>query len=166
MTEQDKQAPRKTLQISRKPKESDKPAAKKTSKKPAPAKKHTEAKSDAKPKAKSTAKADSPWKAHTEKKAKTVRRPRLEQTPTQENNPLHGITLETIVKELYDFYGWDGLVEKTRMNCFKNEPSIKSALTFLRKTDWARMKIEGLYLYTQRQIFKERKRQKKLADND
>lgn len=64
----------------------------------------------------------------------------------QENNPLHGITLETIVKYLHDFYGWEKLGAKIRINCFIENPSIKSSLTFLRKTPWARTKVETLYL--------------------
>ncbi len=84
-------------------------------------------------------------------------RPRLEQTSNQRNNPLHGITLKVIVTELQEYYGWQGLAEKTRMNCFKSNPSIKSSLTFLRKTPWARDKVEQLYLFTQREIMRNRK---------
>jgi uncharacterized protein (DUF2132 family) len=64
----------------------------------------------------------------------------------QPNNPLHGITLETIVTQLADRYGWDELGERIPINCFLNNPSIKSSLTFLRKTPWARKKVEDLYL--------------------
>ncbi|WP_243750573.1 VF530 family DNA-binding protein [Thiomicrorhabdus marina] len=70
---------------------------------------------------------------------------------------MHGITLKSIVIELQEYYGWEGLAQKTRMNCFKSNPSIKSSLTFLRKTDWARDKIEQLYLFTQREIQRARK---------
>ncbi|KAB2866634.1 MAG: DUF2132 domain-containing protein [Bacteroidales bacterium] len=66
----------------------------------------------------------------------------------QKNNPLHGVTLETIMVYLVDYYGWEGLYNKIRVNCFSNNPSIKSSLTFLRKTPWARKKIEDLYLFT------------------
>lgn len=66
-------------------------------------------------------------------------------------NPLHGITLETMVKALVDYYGWEELGEMIRINCFNSNPSIKSSLTFLRKTPWARDKVETLYLYVQRQ---------------
>lgn len=66
----------------------------------------------------------------------------------QKNNPLHGVTLETIMVCLVDYYGWEGLYNKIRVNCFSNNPSIKSSLTFLRKTPWARKKIEDLYLFT------------------
>jgi uncharacterized protein (DUF2132 family) len=64
----------------------------------------------------------------------------------QPNNPLHGITLETIVTHLADRYGWEELGERIPINCFLNNPSIKSTLTFLRKTPWARKKVEDLYL--------------------
>lgn len=66
--------------------------------------------------------------------------------PTQTNNPLHGITLERIVTALHDHYGWDGLAERIPVNCFIHDPSIKSSLKFLRKTPWARDKVESLYL--------------------
>ena len=65
---------------------------------------------------------------------------------TQKNNPLHGITLETIVKFLVDYYGWEQLSFHVNINCFKNDPSVKSSLIFLRKTPWAREKVEKLYL--------------------
>ncbi len=66
----------------------------------------------------------------------------------QPNNPLHGITLESIVTALVTHYGWDGLAERIPVNCFSNDPSIKSSLKFLRKTPWARDKVEALYLLT------------------
>ena len=66
----------------------------------------------------------------------------------QPNNPLHGITLETIVTELVDHYGWEGFAQRIKLNCFKNDPSIKSSLKFLRRTDWARKKVEQLYITT------------------
>lgn len=84
-------------------------------------------------------------------------RPKLERSATQRNNPLHGITLKTIVSELVDYYGWPGLAEKAPMNCFKSNPSINSSLKFLRKTPWAREKIEKLYLFTQREIVRQKK---------
>ncbi len=62
-------------------------------------------------------------------------------------DPLHGKTLETIVTELVANYGWEMLAQQININCFKSNPSIKSSLTFLRKTDWARKKVESLYLY-------------------
>ncbi len=64
----------------------------------------------------------------------------------QPNNPLHGLTLEQIVSKLVDFYDWDGLAQRIDLNCFKSEPSIKSSLKFLRKTPWAREKVENLYV--------------------
>jgi uncharacterized protein (DUF2132 family) len=64
----------------------------------------------------------------------------------QTNNPLHGLTLEAILIALVDRYGWAGLAQRLPINCFVNEPSIKSSLKFLRKTDWARQKLESLYL--------------------
>ena len=66
----------------------------------------------------------------------------------QPNNPLHGLTLQTIVTQLVEHYGWSGLSESININCFKNDPSIKSSLKFLRKTPWAREKVEQLYLST------------------
>jgi len=66
----------------------------------------------------------------------------------QPNNPLHGLTLETILTRLQQHYGWEGLYQQIRVNCFNNDPSIKSSLKFLRKTQWARDKVEALYLTT------------------
>ena len=62
-------------------------------------------------------------------------------------DPLHGKTLEAIVTELQVHYGWEELAQQININCFKSNPSVKSSLTFLRKTDWARKKVESLYLY-------------------
>jgi len=67
---------------------------------------------------------------------------------TQANNPLHGKTLEMILNQFVDHYGWERLSEYININCFKSDPSIKSSLKFLRKTDWARKKVEALYLDT------------------
>jgi uncharacterized protein (DUF2132 family) len=66
----------------------------------------------------------------------------------QPNNPLHGKTLEFILNELVNHYGWEQLADRININCFKSNPSIKSSLTFLRKTPWAREKVERLYLKT------------------
>ena len=66
----------------------------------------------------------------------------------QSNNPLHGVTLESVVVKLVDHYGWDELANKISINCFKNDPSVKSSLKFLRKTPWAREQVENLYLST------------------
>jgi uncharacterized protein (DUF2132 family) len=63
-------------------------------------------------------------------------------------DPLHGITLQKIVEELVSFYGFDTLGELIRIKCFTTNPSIKSSLTFLRKTDWARKQVEELYIKT------------------
>ncbi|SFG07515.1 VF530 family protein [Pontibacter chinhatensis] len=70
----------------------------------------------------------------------------------QKNNPLHGVTLQAMLEHLVDVYGWEHLSQKINLNCFKNNPSIKSSLTFLRRTPWARDKVEHLYLYTRRKI--------------
>jgi uncharacterized protein (DUF2132 family) len=67
---------------------------------------------------------------------------------SQSNDPLHGITLQTILEQLVDFYGFDTLSELIGINCFKSNPSVKSSLTFLRKTPWARTKVEQLYVRT------------------
>jgi uncharacterized protein (DUF2132 family) len=66
----------------------------------------------------------------------------------QSNNPLHGLTLESIVVKLVDHYGWDELARKISINCFKKDPSVKSSLVFLRKTPWAREQVENLYIST------------------
>ena len=65
----------------------------------------------------------------------------------QPKNPLHGITLKAIVTELVETYGFEDLSERVAIHCFANEPSIKSSLKFLRKTPWAREKVESLYLW-------------------
>lgn len=65
---------------------------------------------------------------------------------TQPNNPLHGVTLETIVNHLVGYLGWEELGKCIRIRCFNENPSVKSSLTFLRKTPWARQKVEELYL--------------------
>lgn len=66
----------------------------------------------------------------------------------QPNNPLHGLTLEMILTRLVDHYGWGKLGEKITINCFLKDPCLKSSLTFLRRTPWARAKVEKLYLST------------------
>jgi len=71
--------------------------------------------------------------------------------PAQPRNPLHGLTLEAIVTALAAHYGWPGLAERIPLRCFSHEPSIGSSLKFLRKTPWARAKVEGLYLYMLRE---------------
>lgn len=64
----------------------------------------------------------------------------------QPNNPLHGVKLAQILEELVENYGWEHLAFKININCFKHEPSIKSSLVFLRRTAWARNKVEALYI--------------------
>lgn len=63
-------------------------------------------------------------------------------------DPLHGVTLQKIVEQLVNFYGFDTLSELIKIKCFIDNPTIKSSLTFLRKTDWARVKVENLYIRT------------------
>ncbi|WP_066705062.1 VF530 family DNA-binding protein [Curvibacter delicatus] len=70
--------------------------------------------------------------------------------PAQPRNPLHGMTLEAIVTALVAHYGWPGLAERIPVRCFSHDPSVTSSLKFLRKTPWARDKVEGLYLFMQR----------------
>jgi uncharacterized protein (DUF2132 family) len=70
------------------------------------------------------------------------------------NDPLHGKSLKTIVEQLVDFYGFDTLGELINIKCFKENPSVKSSLTFLRKTDWARKKVEELYVRSLKKIQK------------
>ena len=65
----------------------------------------------------------------------------------QPNNPLHGITLEQMIKSLVEHYGWDELGILINIRCFNSDPSVKSSLKFLRKTPWAREKVEELYIY-------------------
>ena len=71
--------------------------------------------------------------------------------PAQPRNPLHGMTLEATLNALVETYGWDGLGERIPVRCFNVDPSISSSLRFLRKTPWAREKVEGLYLYMLRE---------------
>lgn len=68
-------------------------------------------------------------------------------TQLPSNDPLHGKTLEMIVTHLVEMYGWEELGERIRINCFRDNPSIKSSLKFLRKTPWARKKVEDLYIH-------------------
>ena len=69
-------------------------------------------------------------------------------TNQQPNNPLHGLTLEHCLTRLVEHYGWDEMARRIRINCFSKDPSIKSSLKFLRKTQWARNKVEDLYVAT------------------
>ena len=72
--------------------------------------------------------------------------------PSQPRNPLHGLTLETIVTALVSHYGWDGLGERIPVRCFTTDPSVATSLKFLRKTPWAREKVESLYLFMLRDV--------------
>ncbi len=69
----------------------------------------------------------------------------------QPRNPLHGLTLEAIVTALVAHFDWPGLAERIPVRCFESNPSIKSSLAFLRRTPWAREKVEGLYLFMLRE---------------
>ena len=71
--------------------------------------------------------------------------------PTQPKNPLHGLTLEAMVSALVVYYGWAGLAQQVPVRCFALDPSIASSLKFLRKTPWARDKVESLYLFMLRE---------------
>jgi uncharacterized protein (DUF2132 family) len=79
-------------------------------------------------------------------------------TSKQPNNPLHGVTLKTMLEELVLKHGWNGLYEKIQIRCFENNPSVKSSLKFLRKTEWARNKLEKLYIKDQKRKVLNKKR--------
>jgi len=70
----------------------------------------------------------------------------------QARNPLHGLTLETLVTALIAHYGWAGLAQRIPVRCFISDPSLASSLKFLRRTPWAREKVEGLYLFMLREL--------------
>ncbi|MBQ1761510.1 MAG: DUF2132 domain-containing protein [Aquincola sp.] len=74
-----------------------------------------------------------------------------QQPKQQPRNPLHGLTLEAIVTALVAHYGWPGLAQRVPLRCFSTDPSVASSLKLLRKTPWAREKVEGLYLYMLRE---------------
>jgi uncharacterized protein (DUF2132 family) len=78
--------------------------------------------------------------------------PRPAPAPEQPRNPLHGVTLETMVTVLSEHYGWAGLGERIPVRCFNVDPSVSSSLRFLRKTPWARDKVESLYLFMLREL--------------
>ena len=69
----------------------------------------------------------------------------------QPKNPLHGVTLKMVLEFLIERYGWRELGERIPIRCFNDNPSLQSSLKFLRRTEWARTKVEGLYLWTLRQ---------------
>ena len=73
-------------------------------------------------------------------------------SPEQPENPLHGVKLEAVVTALVAHYGWENLGQRIDIRCFTSEPSIASSLKFLRKTPWAREKVESLYLFMLREI--------------
>ncbi|MET0400513.1 MAG: VF530 family protein [Longimicrobiaceae bacterium] len=73
-------------------------------------------------------------------------------------NPLHGVTLERMLTELVDHFGWEAMGQRIRIRCFTSDPSIPSSLKFLRKTPWARDKVEGMYLYMLRERARRLKR--------
>ena len=85
-------------------------------------------------------------------------------TQPQPNNPLHGVTLKAMLEYLVAEYGWERLSERIKIDSFCSEPSINSSLKFLRKTEWARAKVERLYLYSI--TYDERKRRKTNVAND
>ncbi len=68
----------------------------------------------------------------------------------QANNPMHGVTLEAVLNSLVELYGWEALGKRIKIRCFTSDPSVKSSLKFLRKTPWARKKVEDLYLAAKR----------------
>ena len=72
----------------------------------------------------------------------------------QSNDPLHGVTLKDLLNSLVEYYGWESLGKRIKINCFNSNPSVNSSLKFLRRTPWARKKVEDLYLYTKRKKYK------------
>ncbi len=82
----------------------------------------------------------------------------------QPNNPLHGLTLKAILEDIVERHGWPALAERIKIACFKNEPSIKSSLKFLRRTPWARTKVEQLYLRDQKELERKKLRNQRRAE--
>jgi len=80
----------------------------------------------------------------------------MEAENTQANNPLHGVKLKDMVEHLVQYYGWEELGDRITIRCFTHDPSINSSLKFLRRTPWARTRVEGLYL----KVLREEKRNK------
>ncbi|MCF8210101.1 MAG: VF530 family protein [Rhodoferax sp.] len=76
----------------------------------------------------------------------------VSEPPAQPRNPLHGVTLERMLTELHACYGWEDLGRRIPIRCFSFEPSVRSSLKFLRKTPWAREKVESLYLFMLREM--------------
>ncbi len=79
-------------------------------------------------------------------------------SPAASTDPLHGLTLARMLEDLVDYYGWDGLAERIALRCFAVEPSLNSSLKMLRKTPWARAKVESLYLFTLRESRRQQSR--------
>ena len=84
-------------------------------------------------------------------------------TSENPNDPLHGVTLKAIMEDLIARRGWDDLAANIKIRCFASDPSLKSSLKFLRKTDWARDRVEQLYLEDQRVLERKRKRNRRRA---
>lgn len=82
----------------------------------------------------------------------------------QPRNPLHGLTLERIVSDLVDYYGWSELGLRVQVRCFNQDPSISSSLKFLRKTPWAREQVEQLYVTTQHEYEQAQQRRNQLSE--
>jgi uncharacterized protein (DUF2132 family) len=82
-------------------------------------------------------------------------------TVRQSSDPLHGITLEMMLTRLVERYGWEEMGRIIRIRCFNNDPSIKSSLQFLRRTPWARNKVEALYLRHKRETSKQNRKQER-----
>jgi uncharacterized protein (DUF2132 family) len=78
----------------------------------------------------------------------------------QPHNPLHGVTLERMLTELVEHFGWETMGRRIAIRCFTSDPSVGSSLRFLRKTPWAREKVEGMYLY----MLREQARQARRSD--
>ncbi len=82
----------------------------------------------------------------------------------QPNNPLHGVTLKTVLEDVVERHGWPALAERIRIRCFAVDPSVESSLKFLRKTPWARTKVERIWIADQAHIEKNRKRNARRAE--
>lgn len=87
----------------------------------------------------------------------------MHESPEQSNDPLHGVTLKALLEDLVFRYGWPGLAERIDINCFKSDPSVRSSLKFLRKTPWARTKVERLYITDKQRLERNRKRSEREA---
>lgn len=79
-------------------------------------------------------------------------------------DPLHGVTLKALLQDLVDRRGWEDLAQEVPIRCFSNEPSLRSSLKFLRKTPWARAKVEALYLADQARMARRRKQNQRRKD--